>query len=71
MGGKKKLSSEEFAEQFAKIVIPRLAKMSPEERESRIEAFEKTASKVASDCRATTSGTSQTHYHPLAARGRE
>ncbi len=71
MGGKRKLSPDEFAERLLKIVRPKLAQLDPEERNARIEAFEKTVRRAASDSHATASGTHQTHCHPLAARGHE
>lgn len=74
MAENKKKTDEEIADELTAIAVEGLDKLSPEEREKRIVAFEK---RVATSCRAaraadsTTSSSACTRPTPAYARDRE
>lgn len=69
---KKKPSAEETADKLARIAMRGLAKLPPEEQESRVAAFSRVVFKKKSrGNRATLSQTEHAPVYPATARGRE
>jgi len=69
---KKKPSAEETAEKLTRIAMGHLAKLPPEERESRVAAASRVVfKKRGRGTRSTLAATDRTPAYPVAARGRE
>jgi len=67
----KKISTRQFAREFADIGERALGKLPAEEQETRIAAFERAVSKISCDGSSKASRTHQTPSIPLHTRSRE
>ena len=68
---KKRISKKEFIKRFTDLAIRHLAKLSPEEQEARLQAFETRVATICRDTRPTPSRIPETRAIRLATRGRE